>query len=176
MYTPFYAVEPIIKYLPMDKIIWLPFDDEWSAFNQLLTEMGYKVVRSSINDGQDFFTYEPADWDIIVSNPPFSKKDAVLKRLYQFNKPFAVLLPTNSLQGKKRYQLFKQGIQLLSFDGRIGYHTEDDFSSPAKSSPFSSSYFCRDILPKDIILEKLTLYDRPLKEVINGKTNKIEGN
>ena len=28
LYTPFYAVEHIIKYLPKDKTIWLPFDEE----------------------------------------------------------------------------------------------------------------------------------------------------
>ena len=34
MYTPFYAVEPIIKYISKDKKIWCPFDEEWSAFYQ----------------------------------------------------------------------------------------------------------------------------------------------
>ena len=33
-YTPFYAVEPITKYIPKDKKIWCPFDAEWSAFYQ----------------------------------------------------------------------------------------------------------------------------------------------
>lgn len=34
MYTPFYAVEPILKYISKDKKIWCPFDEEWSAFYQ----------------------------------------------------------------------------------------------------------------------------------------------
>ena len=58
-YTPFYAVEPILKYIPKDKIVWCPFDEEWSAFYQLLKERGYKVIRSSLKEGQDFFKYEP---------------------------------------------------------------------------------------------------------------------
>lgn len=33
-YTPFYAVDPITKYIPKDKKIWCPFDCEWSAFYQ----------------------------------------------------------------------------------------------------------------------------------------------
>lgn len=110
LYTPYYAVDHIIKYLPKDKIIWLPFDCEWSSFYQRLKEEGFNVVRSSLQEGQDFFEYEPDEWDIIVSNPPFSLKDKVLKRLYSFNKPFAILLPLNSLQGKTRYKYFKQGI------------------------------------------------------------------
>lgn len=39
-YTPFYAVDPIMKYLPKDKIIWLGFDEEWSAFYQKLSGGG----------------------------------------------------------------------------------------------------------------------------------------
>lgn len=30
-YTPFYAVDPITKYIPKDMKIWCPFDCEWSA-------------------------------------------------------------------------------------------------------------------------------------------------
>ena len=37
-YTPFYAVEPILKYLPKDKIIWLGFDEKWSSFYQTLVK------------------------------------------------------------------------------------------------------------------------------------------
>ena len=33
-YTPFYAVEPILKYIPKEKKVWTPFDREWSAFYQ----------------------------------------------------------------------------------------------------------------------------------------------
>ncbi len=32
MYTPYYAVEPILKYIPKNKKIWCPFDEEWSAY------------------------------------------------------------------------------------------------------------------------------------------------
>lgn len=34
MLTPYYAVEPILKYIPKNKKIWMPFDKEWSAFVQ----------------------------------------------------------------------------------------------------------------------------------------------
>ena len=93
VYTPFYAVEPLLEFLPKDKKIWCPFDEEWSAFYQLLSKKGYDVTRSSLSEGQDFFSYQPDDWDILVSNPPFSKKDDVLKRAFSFGKPFALLLP-----------------------------------------------------------------------------------
>ena len=61
-------MDHIIKYIPKNKIIWCPFDEEWSAFYQRLKEEGFNVVRSSLQEGQDFFEYEPDEWDIIVSN------------------------------------------------------------------------------------------------------------
>ena len=96
-YTPFYAVDPITKYIPKTKKIWCPFDCEWSAYFQTFKRGGWQVERSSIDDGQDFFTYQPEDFDVIVSNPPYTQKDRVIERLYELEKPFAVLLPLNSL-------------------------------------------------------------------------------
>lgn len=162
LYTPTYAVDPILKYIPKDKIIWCPFDEEWSAFYRRLKEEGYNVVRSSLKDGQDFFTYEPDKWDMIVSNPPFSSKDKVLERLYSFKKPFAILLPLNSLQGKTRFKFFTQGIQLLSFDSRISFHKPDSMDIVIKGSPFATAYFCKDLLPRDLIVEELKFYEKSL--------------
>ncbi len=123
---------------------------------------GDKVVRSSLKDGKDFFEYQPNEWDIFVSNPPFSLKDKVLERLYALGKPFVLLLPMNSLQGQKRFKYFANGIQLLCFDKRICFHTESVIYFD-KGTPFASAYFCKDVLPKDLILEELCVYEKPLK-------------
>ena len=37
-------------------------------------QAGGQVERSSIDDGQDFFTYQPEDFDVIVSKPPYTQK------------------------------------------------------------------------------------------------------
>ena len=84
----------LLKYIEKDKVIWCPFDEEWSAYYQMFTENGYKVIRSSLAEGQDFFTYEPDEhYDIIISNPPFSKKDKVLKLLLLFYFHLQVVCP-----------------------------------------------------------------------------------
>ena len=102
-----------------------------------------------MNSKKDFFSYEPKKWDIIVSNPPFSKKDEVLKRVYELNKPFILLLPLSALQSNKRGKLFnKYGIQLISFDKRIGYNHMEGNS-------FASAYFCWKILKNDLIYLEL---------------------
>ena len=162
MYTPYYAVEPIVKYIPKHYKIWCPFDEKWSAFYQTFKNLGYDVIRSHISEGKNFFTYEPEEYDIIISNPPFSIKDEILERLYELGKPFAVLLPLNSLQGKSRYKFFSQGIQILTFDQRIGFHNQSNMNLTIEGSPFATAYFCRDVLPNDLIIEELNKFDKKL--------------
>lgn len=125
---------------------------------------GWQVERSSLEEGQNFFEFEPTEYDVIISNPPFTQKDAVLKRLYELGKPFAILLPLNSLQGVSRYKYFKQGIQILTFNKRIGFHNPENMKEYKKGSSFATAYFCKDVLPKDLIVEELKEYQKALKE------------
>lgn len=162
VYTPFYAVEPILEFIPKEKKIWCPFDEEWSAFVQLLKERGFDVINSSLRGGKDFFEYEPKEWDIIVSNPPFSKKDKVLKRVYELGKPFALLLPIQSLQSEERFKYLSQGCEMLCFDKRIDYHTNGNMEEYTTGNHFASAYFCRGLLPQNIIFRKLKKYKKSL--------------
>ena len=91
-YTPGYGVLPIIKYIPEGKIVWCPFDTKHSEFVQKFKDAGFHVVYSHIYNGQDFFNYEPSQWDILVSNPPFSRKVEVFERCLKLGKPFALLM------------------------------------------------------------------------------------
>ena len=161
-YTPYYASAPIIKYIPSNLVVWCPFDQEWSSYVKLLRENGNIVIAGHKDNGLNFFNYEPEYYDIIVTNPPFSCKDEVIARLYELNKPFAILLPLNSLQGVSRYEYFKNGIQLLAFDQRIDFHDPNNMETPNKGTPFASAYFCKDVLPNDLILEHLEKFDRSL--------------
>jgi len=156
-YTPYYAVEPILKYINSDLKVWCPFDKEESEYVKTLKVNGNKVIFSHIDDGKDFFNYMPdEDFDVIISNPPFSLADDILERLYKIGKPFILLLPLKYLQAKKRGELFVEyGLQLLTFDKRIGYYINGDMSKPKEGNYQASSYFCWRILPKDLIIETL---------------------
>lgn len=103
VFTPSYAVKPLLKYLKnyVNPIIWCPFDTNDSEYVKIFTEAGYKVIASHIDNGQNFFEWEPEEpYDFIISNPPFSIKDAVIKHLCEINKPYAILLPVPALQGQ----------------------------------------------------------------------------
>ena len=130
VYTPAYAVQPILKYIDRGNkpsyTIWCPFDTEESEFVKLIKQEGHKVIHSHIDEDKNFFFYEPEeDYDIIISNPPFSLKDEVIKRLYYLNKPYAILLPLPSLQGQSRFPFIKD-CEALIFDKRINYYKDKD--------------------------------------------------
>lgn len=148
-YTPQYAVIPILKYLPKNKIIWCPFDTNNSEFVKILKDNDFNVINSHLITGQNFFEYEPNKWDIIVSNPPFTNKRKIFERCLSFNKPFALLMTNTWLNDSAPKQLFKEkDLQLLMFDKRIQYSNE-------KKITFSSSYYCWNLLPKQIIMAEL---------------------
>lgn len=153
-YTPTYAVYPILEYLNKDKIIWCPFDKEESNFVKILRENGFKVINSHIDTGQDFYNYEPDNWDIIVSNPPFTNKRKIFERCLSFNKPFALIMTNTWLNDSAPKQLFRnKDLQLLMFDKRIEYITPEGENMGRPT--FSSSYYCYDLLPKQIIIKML---------------------
>ena len=154
--TPRYGVLPIVKYLPKDKIIWCPFDKEDSEFVQVLTEQGYKVVYSHIENGQDFYTYEPEEWDILVSNPPFTNKRQIFERALSFGKPFALIMSNTWLNDSAPKQVFKdKQLQILFFEERMKFSNNGVVQNKIT---FSSSYFCYNLLPKDIVMDRLSNY------------------
>jgi len=115
-----------------------------------LKDNGFKVVTSHINKNQNFFEYQPDNWDILITNPPYSLKDEFLERAYELGKPFCMLLPLTALEGVKRGDLFrKYGIEVLVLDKRVNFMKEK------KSCWFNTSWFCWNMLPKQLVFEKI---------------------
>ncbi len=161
VYTPAYAVRPLLKYLEVfcnkpRYTIWCPFDKEDSEYVKIFRAEGYNVIATHIDDGYNFFYYEPWRYDFIISNPPFSCKDDVIKRLYELNKPYAILLPIPALQGQKRFPYMKD-FQALIFDKRINYYTDPSKKQIQKGVSFGSFYLCRKFLYQDLIFEELEI-------------------
>lgn len=152
-YTPRHAVIPIVKYIPKNKVVWCPFDTDESEFVKVFRENELNVVHSHIKQGQDFYNYEPEQWDIIISNPPFTNKRKIFERALSFDKPFALIMSNTWLNDSAPKQLFKhKQLQLLMFDKRIKFINNGVINNKIT---FSSSYFCYNFLPKDIVMESL---------------------
>jgi len=156
-YTPKYGVKPIIKYIPKDYVVWCPFDKEESEFVKLIRKNGNKVIYSHIENGEDFFEFEPNErWDCIISNPPFKNKRKFFERALEFNKPFALIMTNawlNDAYSKKVFMEAGKQMQLLMFDKRIKFN--NPYGKPNNKITFSSSYFCFNFLPNDLICEEL---------------------
>lgn len=161
--TPRYAVEPLLNQLAYRKNIWCPFDKDDSMYVRVFRNNGFKVVNTHIDNGQDFFKTEcPPDTDVIISNPPYSCKDAVLERLYDIEKPFAMLLPVQAVQGIKRVNMYiENGLQLLCFDRRVNFYTKGELDGWKPSNHFASAYFCYQVLEKPLIFDKLNPIQEP---------------
>lgn len=150
------GIYPILKYIPKDWIVWCPFDTEESNFVKLISRKN-KVIHSHILEGKDFYTYEPTEhWDCIISNPPFTNKRGIFKRALSFNKPFALIMSNTWLNDSAPKQIFKdKDLQLLMFEERMKFINNGKVDNKIT---FSSSYYCWNFLPKQIIMDSLKNY------------------
>jgi len=156
-YTPRYAVQPILKYIPKGSVVWCPFDTNESNFVKMLEELQYDVIHSHIEEGKDFFSSEPDHFDYIVSNPPYSIKAAVFERLFELGKPFAMLVGVVGLfESQKRFNMFKGNqFEIMYMNKRISYFKSYEDPKPSLNPPFSSVYLCSKMLPQQIVFEEI---------------------
>ena len=148
-FTPSILVNMIVPYLEkwekdfIEKngrkpVIWLPFDTEESKYYTILKEKKFEVVRSHLNDDKDFFTYQPENFDIIVSNPPFSRKLDIMERIiYELKKPFVLLMNMMAINYQNISNLFQfvnPDIQFIIPDKKVSFD--------GNTSSFSSGYVC----------------------------------
>ena len=153
-YTKEYAITPLLKYIPTKTTVWCPFDKEKSNFVKLLRQHGCNVIYSHIDTGQDFFEYEPQNYDYIVSNPPYSLRERILERLFLLQKPFALLINEAGLfDSKKRFELMKNNkFEIMVFDSRVDYIKGTEVM---KGVPFKSIFLCSNVLPTTYVFETL---------------------
>ena len=150
LYTPEEAIYPILKYLDKSKIYWECTDFGESNITKVLKENGFKVVSTN-KDELDFLNDTAKfNFDVIITNPPYSLKNEFLHKCYEYNKPFALLLPITALEGKERNRLYKEkGIEIIVLDKRI------NFMKNKNNVWFNTSWFCRGIANKQLNFEEV---------------------
>ena len=138
-YTPNVALDPLLKYINKKHTIYEATSGISLKIVNYLKHKGYKVIAS---EGRDYLKDTLPEYDIMITNPPYSIKDKFIEKSYEIGKPFALLLPVASIQGIKRNKLFnKYGIDLIVLNKRI------DFTG--KGSPhFGVAWFTWKILDK----------------------------
>lgn len=119
-------------------------------------KLGYDVKYGHIDTGQDFFSYTEPQGEILVSNPPFSKRDAIFEKLFEWKIPFALIMNFNGLfDSKKRIDLFRNNdVELLIPRGRMRFCHKG--KGMLNSPNFQSIYVCSKLLEKQIVFDNTT--------------------
>jgi len=147
--TPKYAWENIKEFIPKDKVIWESFAGNGNS-SKFLTELGFDVICKE----EDFFEVDYGD--IIITNPPFSKKKEVFTRLKELGKPFIIICPQAMINAKYFMNLFEnEKIQIIIPRKRIHFIKTDDEGNVLPTDNkcnFDCFYYCWKMnFDKDII-------------------------
>ena len=132
--TPRWVVENIYDLIDIRsfKSIWFPFNHYDSEFKLKADELNLKYKATHIFDdcGNDFFTTEPpADCDLLISNPPFSQQNEIIRHTFDLVeqhkiKSFCLLLPLSTLETPTRAEMWEKyvdKISILIFKKRIRF-------------------------------------------------------
>lgn len=122
--TPRWVVENIYDLINIKsfKNIWFPFNNYDSHFKLYADELKLKYKATHIFDdlGNDFFKTEPpTNCDLLISNPPFSKQNEIIKRTFELVenkkiKSFCLLLPLATLETPTRAEIYEKYVDKLS--------------------------------------------------------------
>jgi len=83
----------ILPYLNKYNTIYEPFYCSGKS-GEIIQSFGFDVIHKD----EDFFThYNDYEYDIIVSNPPFSIKKEIFDTLREIDKPFILIVPVSTI-------------------------------------------------------------------------------
>ena len=122
--TPRWVVEDIYNLINIKqfKNIWFPFNNYDSQFKLKAEELNLKYKATHIFDdlGNDFFKTEPpTSCDLLISNPPFSQQNEIIKRTFELVeqkkiKSFCLLLPLSTLETPATAGMWEKYVDKLS--------------------------------------------------------------
>ena len=150
--TPKVAWDILKPYIKEDWTIW---ESAWGKgeLGEHMIKDGFEVVGTPLEEKEkwDFFIDKPIQWDCIITNPPYSIKEKFLRRCFELETPFALLMPLTALEGKKRGELYRKfGIQFQPVaNGAIYNNPSYDsiiaakYSLEGKDSVGDSLYFLK---------------------------------
>lgn len=115
IWTPPEALVSLLPYLNRDTVLWDCAPGS-GVLQSHLRSAGHEVVDWR----GDFLQDEPPTYDMIVSNPPYSKAHLFIERANELNKRWAMLLPITKL-GAKRCRDHLEGVEIIFPERRINF-------------------------------------------------------
>lgn len=158
--TPAYAVDPLLPFLHPDVLIW---ESAAGTGNIVQALQPRRVIGTDLHGDyaqppRNFFAWQPAHFDILVTNPPYSIKFDWLERCYQIGKPFALLVPVEMIGAKSAQTLMeKHGCELMLLNRRVNFEMPNK-GWDGSSAQFPVLWLCWQLLPSPIVYGKITQY------------------
>lgn len=126
--TPHHCFEDIKDFIKNREklVVYEPFilNNKYSTSKASLISLGFKKVIAETT--YDFFEmYDKFDYDIIISNPPFSIKQKIFKKIKEINKPFILIVPVSIITKKYFMDNFKDDFQIIIPKKRIQFIKDD---------------------------------------------------
>ena len=149
-YTQPSTWELVLPYINRIDVLYEPFYGQGHTL-KFFNENKYCMIGTK---DADFFTNEKdlRDCDVVVSNPPFTKKYPIMKKLVDCKKPFILILPLssiNTLSFRKCFNNEMKDVSIMIPKGRIKFIQS---GSVKKSPSFESCFVCWKIdLPQKLI-------------------------
>ena len=113
--TPYNVLSDLCPYIQDYNIIYDPF----YCNGAVITEWN-KLDKECINTKDDAFNREHPNFEVLVSNIPFSMKEKCMKLAFELGKPFALLMPIDSL-GSKWIKKYFNDLQFIIPSGRYNF-------------------------------------------------------
>lgn len=162
--TPAYALDPLLPYLKKKWHVWEPAAGTGNIIRALGphvydvrgTELRRTDIGTGVLGGIDFFGWEPILWDALVTNPPYSIKFDWLARCYALGKPFALLVPVETIGAQKAQRLMERhGVELLLLNRRVNFEMPNK-GWDGSAAQFPVLWLCWQMLPQPIVYGRLT--------------------
>lgn len=137
--TPIEAWELLINTMKDKNVkFWLPFYNDGSIKQILKKKLNINVIHQN----RDFFSYEPKSYDVIADNPSFFQKANVFQRCIELNKPFALLVPMETVERKYFAEMFKEDKRIQVIIPKKRYEFESSYTDSSGKIPFKSVWIC----------------------------------
>jgi len=109
--------------------VWQPFYNDGEITSNF---------KNSIHIKKDFFTYEPDEWDCVIDNPPYTTKKDIIENLLKKGKPFALLIPSDTMKRVWFYKLKPSSLDLTIIIPKSCYV----FKGTDKDIKVETAWFC----------------------------------
>ena len=148
--TPIEVWRKLAQFIPNDKVIWESAYCDGSS-GDVWRELGYNTIHEDL----DYFKWEPENYDIQITNPPFSIKKEWLQRAIELDKPFVLIMPESVLTTKYLRDILTDVKKLqLIVTRRMNFEKVDDgVKTLTTGACFGCHFYCYGLnLEQDLII------------------------